>query len=350
MPGKKLKGPKVLIFVLTYRCNARCVMCSVWQKQEAGGDFPVPELKKLLADPIFTRNLEVISLTGGEPFLRKDVLEIIKLFLESCPRLKRIDIPTNGLETETISEQVETIIAAAIPFGVKICVSVSLDGTGKVHDRIRGTAGAFQKTVATIDELRDFQEIYRGSFSLGVNATFSSYNYDNLESLLDYAENHNFGIFFTPVAISEIYVESARNREKIELDPQHRKIVSVFFRKLLKKRKVERFYARFVRDAMEGKRRRSPCAYQQGISVLLDVTGELFSCGNFQEGKIGNVLQESFSQIWTRDQAEKVRRQLLATKCPECWSNCYIQETHLFQRIISDPTRVIRKIKNFIHP
>jgi MoaA/NifB/PqqE/SkfB family radical SAM enzyme len=91
---KKIEHPKEICIILTYRCNAKCNMCDVWHHPtKADEEITIEDIEKLPS------GLRFINITGGEPFIRKDIEEIIKTIL---PKTERIVISTNGFFTDSI--------------------------------------------------------------------------------------------------------------------------------------------------------------------------------------------------------------------------------------------------------
>jgi len=72
-------------YVVTWRCNLRCIMCNIWKHPQTN-ELGISELEDFLRNPLLSQ-LEWIQLTGGEPFMRNDLDEIIRVILTSHPRL-----------------------------------------------------------------------------------------------------------------------------------------------------------------------------------------------------------------------------------------------------------------------
>src|SRR6185503_5027264 len=91
-----------------------------------------------------------LTLTGGEAFMRRDIVEIVDVFARRT-KLWRYQIPTSGFVTDMIVEKAARMLERhpSIPFRV----DVSLDGTEEIHDRIRNVAGGFRRASATVREL-----------------------------------------------------------------------------------------------------------------------------------------------------------------------------------------------------
>jgi len=138
---KEMIGPgKQLVFFVTNRCNLRCRHCF----------YPInTEPKELTLDEItnFTNKnrFSQIILTGGEPFLRNDIIDIAKIFLnKGC----RINIDTNGTFPERVGAFIKEIPSAVF--------QISIDGNEELHDKIRGN-GSYKKAMETLDILRAYK-------------------------------------------------------------------------------------------------------------------------------------------------------------------------------------------------
>jgi MoaA/NifB/PqqE/SkfB family radical SAM enzyme len=141
----------IYLFV-TMRCNAKCDHCFCWQDLNVGiREMTLEELGKLAASlPPF----ESLVLTGGEPMLRRDLLEVCKLFAERRGP-ETIKINTNGLDGNKV-EALATAFAEAYP-NVSLAFQVSIDGLEATHDRIRGVPGCYRKAVATLKRITDLR-------------------------------------------------------------------------------------------------------------------------------------------------------------------------------------------------
>src|SRR5271157_4534048 len=114
--------------IVTYRCNARCYMCNTWQHPSRKEDEYTADLVDKLPG-----GLKFINITGGEPFLRSDIEDIIERALAKTARLV---ISTNGYFTERI-------VGAAERFGGRIGVRISIEGLPAANDELRGIRNGF---------------------------------------------------------------------------------------------------------------------------------------------------------------------------------------------------------------
>ncbi len=182
--------PVKLRFAITKRCNARCIHCNAWklQQQDPGikeRELTLGELDKIFeTSKAFTDKVRSISITGGEPFLRGDVGEIVGIFIRHLPWVT-VRINTNGFLTSRIEETVATWA----PRTKKMVVNVSLDGFGETHDRMRGVKGAFSKVTSTLDVLRSLR-IKR--LTVGINFTLNDLNVAEIQEIFHLCQHKGF--------------------------------------------------------------------------------------------------------------------------------------------------------------
>lgn len=163
---------------VTSACNARCAHCFYpinARKQE----LTLREIDQL------TRTMppvRMLLISGGEPFLRRDLPQVIQLWFEHCG-IFSVNIPTNGFSAGPIVEMSEKIcnISPALSVGV----TVSLDGFREFHDRVRATPGLFNRAVKTLDALLRLAE-GRPNLVVGVTTTFMCDNQADLDRFLEF--------------------------------------------------------------------------------------------------------------------------------------------------------------------
>ena len=114
--------------------------------------------------------------TGGEPFLRKDIGEIVKIFHKNTG-VRNVGIPTNGSTTARTVSIVKDLCESCPDLDLHI--DVSLDGVGELHDEIRVFPGLFKRSIETYKALRELEKHYK-NFSVQVETTVSKHNEDVL--------------------------------------------------------------------------------------------------------------------------------------------------------------------------
>jgi Fe-coproporphyrin III synthase len=122
-------------------------------------------------------------LSGGEPTLRRDVPEIIDMFVANNG-VNRVIIPTNGLIKSRVYEIADRALGGNS--GIDLYLNIALDGYGETHDKIRGVPGNWQKTLACIEVLYPLKDKYGDRFRLNVNTVVCAENYTEIEMLSEF--------------------------------------------------------------------------------------------------------------------------------------------------------------------
>lgn len=172
-----LKRPTYTVFFVTRRCNLNCKMC-FYTGQPAGNELTLDEIRRL------AKNLPpqwFLMLTGGEPFLRKDIADIAAAFYEQGTI--NLHFSTNGTLTEATLAGIRSVASYARQS--RILVVTSLDGPKELHDSIRRMDGAFDKTVTTTRELVHLKKDFP-NLGVAVNFTLSAYNQHCWQETLDF--------------------------------------------------------------------------------------------------------------------------------------------------------------------
>jgi len=133
---------KDLVIEVIDTCNARCVMCNIWKNEEEhrAPDVAIEQLPATLTN---------VNISGGEPFLRADLPQLVARLKKRCPRA-RIIISSNGFLPDRIESQMSAILKVDPAVGV----GISIDGRDGMHDRIRGIPGGFGKCMETVRRLK----------------------------------------------------------------------------------------------------------------------------------------------------------------------------------------------------
>ena len=173
-----LSRPYKLNFAVTYQCNSRCLTCDIWKLK------PVNELSTSEIVQFAEKNsyFKWVELTGGEPFLRSDIVEIAKAFKANMKGLYLLTIPTNSLVNhDALVGKIEGIARLGIP---RFVITLSLDGYRELHDKIRGVPGNFDKVMAVAASLHELESKYKG-FSFFFGYTMSKYNIGELAKTIE---------------------------------------------------------------------------------------------------------------------------------------------------------------------
>ena len=347
------KNPIQLTFFLTRRCNLRCPFCfylsgdreaharSDGEKGEfnhqlsAGGkssELSLDEIEKISSS---LGKLLWLAFSGGEIFLRNDIVEITKIFYEkNKPSI--ILFPTNGLLTEVIKERIGEILNHCRKS--TIVVKLSLEGLEDLHDSVRGVKGSFQKTMQTYGALRELLDIYP-NFDLGINTVFSSSNQDHMDELIEFV-NGLEGIRTHTVSLIRGTV-SDKELKAIDCEKYHRtinrlasnlkqKISAIYkFKGAKLKAAQDILQRRMIYRTMKRKKQLIPC-YAGRLNLVLTETGEVYPCESFTMG-MGNIRDNDYdlTKILKNDKAQKHIRSIQAKNC-YCTHECYLMTNILF--------------------
>jgi MoaA/NifB/PqqE/SkfB family radical SAM enzyme len=169
--------PFSLVVSVSYRCNSRCKTCDVWRKEN--DDMRVDEWRRVFQH--LGRSPFYLTFTGGEPFLRADLSDLVIAGVEVC-RPGVVTIPTNGLLTRRILDGTDQICAAAPQ--AQVGLNLSLDAVGAEHDEIRGVPGNWQRAMETWQGLKALQAKH-DNLVLSVHTVVSKYNVDQIRDVVE---------------------------------------------------------------------------------------------------------------------------------------------------------------------
>jgi MoaA/NifB/PqqE/SkfB family radical SAM enzyme len=181
--------PTWVDFMLTARCNARCVHCDIWQNRGREETPSAEEWTRALSEVRTWLGPTRVGITGGEALLRPYAPELaahgsaIGLFIEFL---------TNGYWKD--QSRVERL-ARANPWRV----TLSLDGLGETHDRVRGRSGFFEKTTTTVGTLKRIRAERKLGFGILLKTVLMSHNLDDACALAEYAAREGLEICYQPI-------------------------------------------------------------------------------------------------------------------------------------------------------
>jgi len=304
--------PAALSLVVTGRCNSHCVMCNIWKTGRESGSVGKAELSKqeiinLLSDPIFADLVE-LDITGGEPHLRSDLLEIINgvlnLKVKQLKRLRSIIVTSNGFLTARILDSYRTILSANQDTGVDLVSVISLDGIGEIHDRIRGTPGAFNCVKETITGLMELRREYP-QLIVGIKTTVLPFNIANLSEIYDFAAEKGLFHIISPVIFTECRFRNLDRMDKLALGQNELvQLVDFYFRKELN---GCYFYA-LMRDYLVSGKKQWLCSAMYNYAFV-ESDGAVYPCEIIPE-LVGNIRSQRFSEIWRGLKAGEIRQKI----------------------------------------
>ncbi len=319
--------PRFLTYLVTFRCNARCVMCDCWRKPHAD-ELSLPAIAHIFRQ---LPRLNAVRLSGGEPFLRRDLREIADL-AAAYLRPLYLHITSNGFLTEQIVHFCETRNRA-----LPLMLLISLDGVGEKHDAVRGIPGAWEKATRTLHALAPRRKEL--NLRLAVNQTIVDADgcaqYRALrEVLIPLAVPHHVVIAYDQSATYST-AETTEMAPPVAgafptfgaLPPEQLQALFADFTADLRRyapleRLAKRYYYRGIRNRLFHQRDlpNPPCV---ALSSHLRVypNGDVPVC-QFNSARLGNLAEQSFAELWQGERARTLRAWV--ARCPGCWAECEV--------------------------
>jgi len=327
-----------VIFFVTNRCNSRCKHCFYWKSLNKKGELKLREIKKIFQNLGYVRD---ISLSGGEPLLREDIVEIVKIIYENS-KPKSLSIPSNGLLPNKLEEVSERILNSCP--NMKLIINLSIDGPEKVHDYIRGVKGNFKKSTDCIEKLVNLRKKFNNLY-VNINSVIMNKNIDYLEKFMNYVKNnfdvdgHYFEIIrgdsknkeFKIPELNKLkkFYEKALENEKFYFEKRFkkrrvginlgRKITKIFYIGIIK-------YLYFLQIAViKGKKWPFRCLAGK-TSLVIYPKGEVSVCE--LKPAIGNLKKFNYDikKLRKSTKWKKMLEKIKTTKC-SCTHDCFIYNT-----------------------
>lgn len=187
--------PNQLILFVTSKCNFKCETCFNWQNlNKEADDLTLDEIRKISLN---FGKIKTLLLSGGEPFLRSDLIDIISIFYKNN-KAKTLHLPTNGFLTKLIIEKTKFMLDT-MP-DLKIFMGISLDALSENHDLIKKTKSAFSRAIQTQRGMVELEKKYKNLKSTFLTV-ISNQNIDEIDSLFKFIRKE-FGynkISFSPL-------------------------------------------------------------------------------------------------------------------------------------------------------
>jgi MoaA/NifB/PqqE/SkfB family radical SAM enzyme len=323
----KPKRLNTVVFFVTSICNEKCRHCFYWEELNQKGDLTFEQIRRI------SETMPAISdlwLSGGEPFMRRELAEILELFYRNND-IRSVNLPTNGLFAERAHRCLDRVLTNCP--GLHIDLNVSVDGFEATHEKLRGVPGCYQKTLEMIRSLPPLVEKHRNQLRVNMNTCL---NADNADELIDF--------------MKFVY-------EKLPMDGQYLQLIrgSVMDASLkqipLEKLREIYAYARWLYDRYAERMFKSlPCVSREALKVaysgtlafhnkiqyanylqstrwpmactagetfcVIDYNGDVRACE--LRGKLANLKDYDFdfSRFWADTIRQRETRQII---CDQCW-------------------------------
>lgn len=311
--GRPLVDPINVTISTTFRCNSRCLTCNVYER-------PVDELSAEEWDRVFRslgRAPQWFTFSGGEPFLRKDLPDIIEAAWRRC-RPSVVNIPTNGTYPERVIPAVERLCSL---FGkTQLVINVSLDAVGERNDVIRGLKGDYEKASGTF---RALKALKRPNLTVGLHSVVSRHNVATFPEIADALMAMGPDQYIAEPAEERIELQTIGTGitpRSAELD----RALGHVERRLAERgddglpaltRALRLVYYRLARETVRRNEQTIPC-YAAIASVHIGANGDVWGCCT-RARALGNLRANGFDfrSIWSSAEAKEERRSIKAKEC-----------------------------------
>ena len=314
---EKIMLPVNYTVSVTYRCNSRCKTCNIYKIKTE--ELSVEEYDKIFRS--IGKSAYWITISGGEPFLRRDLEEIIDvIYKRSKPSI--INIPTNGLLFKEIPKRVQAI-AKNCPKS-NIVINLSIDDIGSRDDEIRGIPGAYEKALKTYEGLR---KIDLCNVNVGIHTVISKFNVDRFREIAGGLMDLHPDSYITEIAENRVELDTMN--EDITprvmdysqaIDFLLHKIRNTPFKGMNKITQTFRIeYYKMVKKILKEKRRVLPC-YAGILSAQIVPNGDVWLCC-MKSIVVGNAKDYgyNFKKLWKKNALLKSERKAIRNEkcfCP----------------------------------
>lgn len=299
-----------LIFFVTGRCNSKCKGCFYLNKlNKKAKDLTLDEIKKVSNS---IGSVWQLNISGGEPFLHKDLPEICRVFTENNST-KRIVIPTNGLRTKSIISATRRILELC---KCDIRVTVSIDGTEETDYKMRGIKDWFLKAVSTLKKLNQLEKDDK-RLNVFVGTRITNLNVNNIPALHKILKQLGLGkrhIMFPVRGVIDRHIRPPTSTEYAHLIDTTGKNSDAL--------KVAR--TSLMRGLLDGKRWPFRCVAGKRIGVI-DHDGGVRLCELLEP--VGNLRDNryDFYAVWNSKKANEQRELIKEGLCSAgCTHGCFI--------------------------
>ncbi len=294
MATKKLNGT----VIVTYRCNARCNMCNRYKApSKAEEEITLEAIKKL--PPMYFTNI-----TGGEPFIRTDLKDIVR---ELYKKSDRIVISTNGFFTDRIVD-----LCKEFP---NIGIRISIEGLEETNNAIRGLEDGYKKGYGTLEKL-----VKMGMKDVGFGMTVQDANAKDLVPL--YHISNEMGMEFATASLhNSFYFVEAKNviHDRPMVAKEFEKVINELLASKSPKKWFRAYFNHGLINYIYGQDRLLPCDMAFD-TFFIDPYGDVMPCNGTKDKEVMGNLNEcaTWDELWEGALAQQVRRKV--RHCDRaCW-------------------------------
>lgn len=344
------KYPTYLIFWVTATCNSRCTYCFnieavIGAKQR--NQLTFDEIEKFAHA---YGHIKYITMGGGEPSLRTDLYDIVRLF-HDVNGLRNLTIVSNGLLPDRIEELVRRM-CGDMP-ELALTYSVSVDGMDEEYDRLRGTKDGFPKVVETVRRLRAAEATVPNLMTQACGV-YTKWNQDTIRATFDFVTTElgvpfNWGLVRNAVQDKESEdVDLDRYEQFIDYAEAHNRRSDSGYPLETLKHTLDQLTPRIVLETARTDREILPCK-SGTTSVVITDEGDILPC-EMLEDTFGNLRDFEYDLKRALDSptATAFRRRIAAEHCHCTWE-CAVRNNLVFTPR-AYPRLAVQWLRNRLRP
>ena len=291
--SKKLNGT----VIVTYRCNAKCTMCNRYKVPSKPEEEISLETIKKLPEMYFT------NITGGEPFIRDDLKDIVR---ELYKKSDRIVISTNGFFTDKIVD-----LCKEFP---QIGIRISIEGLEQTNNEIRGLEDGYNRGYTTLKKLVDM-----GMQDVGFGMTVQDRNAADLVPLYNISDE--LGMEFATASLhNSFYFVESNNiiKDRLMVAQNFEDLINRLLESNSPKKWFRAYFNHGLINYIFSQKRLLPCDMSFD-TFFIDPYGDVMPCNGTKEKQVmGNLNEQNWDELWNSEQAEKGRK--FVRNCDRnCW-------------------------------
>lgn len=322
-----VKSPRTCLLTVTNSCVLRCKMCHLWQLDTAKDEVSIDDCKRFIdsLSEFGTQPIEV-HLIGGEPLVKKGILELIRY------------ISAHGSRTVMTScgYTIDEVMAKELVDSGLSMLNLSLDSLDPaVHNFLRGREDCFKRVMDALGYLAKFK---KDKLRLGINTVISEANLDNILELAEWTNQNKdldsiyFMAVMRPFGSNQGW-DWFKKEESSRLWPSDYSKIEKILDELIslknKGSKIEnpsgqlRSFKAYFKNPFDFIKLNRCNVSEQAINI--NAVGDLYIC--FFMDKLGNIKGDHVSRLWNSEAAQKIRDQMHACRnnC-ELVVNCYYED------------------------
>ncbi|MCF8146904.1 MAG: radical SAM protein [Deltaproteobacteria bacterium] len=308
-PGR----PQAISLEVTHRCIAKCIMCNIWKISHEVPELFADDWLRFLASDLFS-DLRELDITGGEPFIRKDLIDlfsgIASLKQKNLRKLKSIAVTTNGFLTDRILEYMEQILPVLRDKDIDLVTVCAMDAIGEMHEKIRNYPKAWSHVDETIQGLKELRERF-SNLIIGLKTTILPVNIAELDEIEQYADTNRLFTIISPCIITDArYLNPDRADDLVFSTKNIQKMIEFYESESFRWSYHGDTLVQFFKTGLTKK----PCSCGFNYFFVRS-TGELFLCPLINLS-VGNIKEKPLQDLLFSREASRFRKNV--GRFPEC--------------------------------